>query len=253
MFRRELNIIGSAFLYFSRLPMPFKVEYKKENQAFILTWFPLVGIVVGAIGGLAYFAFSFFLPHLPSIILALGAMILATGAFHEDGWADVCDAFGGGYSTEQKLTIMKDSRVGAYAAIGIFFLLALKISLLYSIKAVEIPLVLIVAHALSRFPLLLLSKFWHNARSENSKSKDSSAPLSWGRISLAFMLAILPLLFFEPIVFAVIPLVIISSLLAGRYFNKHLGGYTGDCLGMAQQVNELLIFAFFCAMDYNIA
>ncbi len=252
MLKRELNILFSAILYFTRLRLPFKIDYKKENQQLILTWFPLVGILVGSIGALVYFLTAIILPHLAAIVLSLGAMVLATGAFHEDGWGDVCDAFGGGYGKDQILIIMKDSRVGAYAAIGLIFLFAIKIVALNSIPGTKIPLVFITAHALSRWPVLLITKFWTNARPTGaSKSRDSSSPLSWKRIFVAFIVSLLPLLLFPYIAFAIVPAIIVATLLSGLYFYRHIGGYTGDCLGTAQQINEVLIFLFFCFLSYK--
>ncbi len=252
MVKRELNIILSAFLFFTRVRLPFHVDYKKENQQFILTWFPLIGIFVGTVGGLSYYLSAFIFPQLVCVVLALGAMVLTTGALHEDGWGDVCDAFGGGYSKEQILNIMKDSRVGAYAAIGLIFLFAIKIAALSGISESKIPTLFIAAHALSRWPVLLITKFWQNARQTGaSKSRDSSSPLSWARILLALLIALLPLLLFPWIVFAIVPVIVIATLLAGKYFEKHIGGYTGDCLGVAQQINEVLIFLFFCFLSFK--
>ncbi|PIF02217.1 MAG: adenosylcobinamide-GDP ribazoletransferase [Draconibacterium sp.] len=252
MLKRELNIILSAFLFFTRVRLPFKIDYKKENQQLILTWFPLIGIFIGGIGGLCYYLLAFVLPQLVCIILSLGAMILITGALHEDGWGDVCDAFGGGYNKEQILNIMKDSRVGAYATIGLIFLFAIKIAALNSVLESKIPMLFIAAHALSRWPVLLITKFWENSRQTGgSKSRDSSSPLSWLRILLALVIALLPLLLFPWIVFSILPVVIVATLLAGKYFQKHIGGYTGDCLGMAQQINEVLIFLFFCFLSFK--
>jgi adenosylcobinamide-GDP ribazoletransferase len=252
MFKSELNIILSAFLFFTRVRLPFHVDYKKENQQLILTWFPLIGIFVGGVGALCYYLSAFIFPQLVSIILSLGAMVLTTGALHEDGWGDVCDAFGGGYSKEQILIIMKDSRVGAYAAIGLIFLFALKIAALNGVAGIKIPALFISAHALSRWPVLLLTKFRKNARTDGaSKSRSSSSPLSWPRILVALVIAVLPLLLFPLIAFTIVPVVIVSTLLAGQYFAKHIGGYTGDCLGAAQQINEVLIFLFFCFLSYK--
>ncbi|MFV0364922.1 MAG: adenosylcobinamide-GDP ribazoletransferase [Mangrovibacterium sp.] len=241
MIKRELNILLSSFLFFTRLHFPFKVEYRPENQSLILTWFPLVGLVVGAIGAMGYTLSAYAFPHFVSIILSVALMILSTGALHEDGWADVCDAFGGGYNKEQKLRIMKDSCVGAYAVIGLIMLFALKIFTLASIEPARLPLVLVAAHALSRWSVLLLPKFWHNARSENSKSLDSSSALSWRRIIFALAIASLPLFFFSWTSFLAIPLIAASSLLTGIYFAHHIDGYTGDCLGVVQQLNEVLL------------
>ncbi len=250
--KRELNIILSSFLYFTRVRLPFSVDYKKENQQLILTWFPLIGIFVGGVGALSYYLSVFIFPQLVSIILSLGAMVLTTGALHEDGWGDVCDAFGGGYNKEQILNIMKDSRVGAYAAIGFIFLFAVKIAALDGISGTKIPALFVAAHALSRWPVLLITKFWENARQTGaSKSRDSSSALSWMRILFALIIALLPLLLFSWIVFVIVPVVIVATLLAGKYFEKHIGGYTGDCLGVAQQINEVLIFLFFCFLSFK--
>lgn len=252
MLKRELNIIFSAILYFTRIPLPFKLNYKKENQQFVLTWFPFIGIIVGSIGALAYWLSAMILPHSVSILLAIGVMILTTGALHEDGWADVCDGFGGGYGKEHILRIMKDSCVGAYAVIGLIMLFALKIITLFAISSTKIPIILIATQALSRCPILLLTKFQKNARQTGeSKSRDSSNPLSWGRIMIAFALAFLPLLFLPRISFLLVPILIVVSLLSGCYFKKHIGGYSGDCLGATQQLNEITILLFFCALNHS--
>jgi adenosylcobinamide-GDP ribazoletransferase len=252
MLKQEINILLSAFMYFTRIRLPFKVDYIKENQQYILTWFPLVGMFIGGIGAFVCYCLSFILPQLLVVVLSLGTMVLITGALHEDGWGDVCDGFGGGYTKDRILEIMKDSRVGAYAAIGLIFLFLLKVTALDGITFSKLPLVFIVAHSLSRWPVLLITKFWKNARQTGaSKSRDTSSPLSWGRIVLAFVIAIAPLFLFHWIVFAIVPVVVIATLFAGRYFYKHIDGYTGDCLGVAQQINEVLIFILFCLLSYN--
>lgn len=250
MFKREINIFLSAFVFFTRVPL--KVDYIKENQSFILTWYPVVGIFVGGVGALTYYLGALAFPHLVAIILSLAIMVWLTGALHEDGWGDVFDAFGGGYGKEQILHIMKDSLMGAYAVIGLIFLFAIKIGALQYVVAAKIPLLFIASHALSRWPVLLITKYWENARTTGaSKSRDSSGALSWRRILWALATAVAPLLFFPWLAFLIVPLIIVASLLCGRYFFRHIGGYTGDCLGVVQQTNEVLIFLFFCFMSFK--
>ncbi|MGQ1947840.1 adenosylcobinamide-GDP ribazoletransferase [Geofilum sp. OHC36d9] len=252
MIKRELNILQSAFLFFTRIRIPWKVKYVKENQSLILTWFPFVGLFVGGIGAMAYIVGFWLFPKPVATILALAAMVLATGALHEDGWGDLFDAFGGGYGKDHILTIMKDSRVGAYAVIGLIFLITLKIGALQNIPNSRIPLLFVAAHALSRWPVLLVTKFWDNARPTGaSKSRDSSSALSWGRITWAFIPAILPLCFFPIFSFFIVPVIVVATFLAGRYFYRHIGGYTGDCLGVVQQINEILIFLYFSFLSYH--
>ncbi|PWD98415.1 adenosylcobinamide-GDP ribazoletransferase [Marinilabilia rubra] len=242
---RELNILFSSILYFTRLSLPFKVEYRKENQQLALTWFPLVGAIVGGLAALVFWLMSLYLPHTVAVIVSLGASVLVTGAFHEDGFADVCDAFGGGYSKDQRLKIMKDSRVGAYALIGVVILFALKIALLIEIQPLWIPVILITSHVLSRWSTLIISMGWNYARpTEESKSRDTSHPISWVRFFGATGLGLLPFLLFDSWwVLVTIPVVTLFSWLAGSWFQKRIGGYTGDCLGSVQQVNEVLVMA----------
>jgi adenosylcobinamide-GDP ribazoletransferase len=243
MIKREINILFSSVLYFTRLSLPFKVEYRKENQHLALTWFPLIGIIVGGIGALVFFGAEKVLPQPVAVLLSLGVSVLVTGAFHEDGFADVCDAFGGGYTPDQRLKIMKDSRVGAYAAIGVVLLFALKIALLTEIDGYWVPFVLVAAHALSRWSALIIAMKWQYARpTGESNSRDTSHPVSWIRFVLAFVLGTSPLMLFDSWwVLATIPAVVLLSLFAGIWLQKRIGGYTGDCLGAVQQVNELLI------------
>jgi adenosylcobinamide-GDP ribazoletransferase len=240
---REINILFSSILYFTRLSLPFKVEYRIENQQLALTWFPLIGAVVGGLGALVFWLVNLYLPHSVAVITSLAASVLITGGFHEDGFADVCDAFGGGYNKDQRLKIMKDSRVGAYALIGVVLLFAMKIALLIEIQTLWVPVILITSHVLSRWSTLIISWGWSYARPKgDSKSRDTSHPISWFRFIWATILGFSPLLLFESWwALVTIPVVIIFSMLAGTWFHKRIGGYTGDCLGAVQQVNEVLV------------
>ncbi len=243
MIKREFNILFSSLLYFTRLSLPFKVEYRKDNQQLALTWFPLIGAIVGGLGALVFWLVNLYMSQSVAVIMSLGASVLVTGAFHEDGFADVCDAFGGGYNKDQRLKIMKDSRVGAYALIGIVLLFSLKIALLVEAKALWIPVIIVSSHVVSRWSTLIISMGWSYARPNGeSKSRDTSHPISWGRFVWATFLGIMPLVLFESwMVLVTIPVVTLFSLLAGIWFQNRIGGYTGDCLGAVQQINEVLI------------
>ncbi|MDN5291651.1 MAG: adenosylcobinamide-GDP ribazoletransferase [Anaerophaga sp.] len=247
MIKRELNILFSSILYFTRLSLPFKIEYRKENQQLATTWLPLIGIIVGSIVAAVFFFADKVLPQSVAVLLSLTAGVLVTGAFHEDGFADVCDAFGGGYTADQRLRIMRDPRVGAYAVTGIVLLFSMKIALLIEMDAYWIPFVLIAAHTLSRWSVLIISMGWQYARpTGESKSRDISHPVSRKRFIWAFIMGVSPLFLFDSWWGLVtVPGVVISALLAGVWCRKRIGGYTGDCLGALQQVNEVLIMAWF--------
>lgn len=237
-------------MFFTRIPCPRSIVYQKGDLQQARRYFPLIGWIVGGISALIFWGCQIFLPMSISVILAVIAGILATGAFHEDGFADICDSFGGGWTKEQILTIMKDSRVGAYGAIGIGLMLLIKIILLYELALFGSSLVvicLISGHAISRWVSSSYADTWEYVQ-DTDKSK--SKPIASARLSIIprfFMLlfGVLPLLLFmDMALFAFIAAftAYLSKWILGPWFVKHIGGYTGDALGTAQQVSEVIFY-----------
>jgi adenosylcobinamide-GDP ribazoletransferase len=217
-------------------------------------YFPFIGWIVGSICFLAFYLFSLFLSTETAVILAIIASILTTGAFHEDGFADVCDGFGGGWTKEKILMIMKDSAIGAYGAIGLVLLFLLKFKLLSESIALFngqnsyllIFLLFISAHALSRLAAISIIFTHEYSRDDaSSKSKPIAKKHTWKEISGSFFFGLLPLFVFSyfqyKFLLAIIPVFIMRYFLA-RYFQKWIDGYTGDCLGATQQVCEVVYY-----------
>src|SRR4051812_43461768 len=128
--KKELHIFFTALMFYTRIPCPKNIDHNPDYLNKATRYFPLIGWIVGSISFLAFYVSSLFLSIESAIILAIIASILTTGAFHEDGFADVCDGFGGGWTKEKILLIMKDSAIGAYGAIGLVLLFLLKFKLL---------------------------------------------------------------------------------------------------------------------------
>ena len=147
---RELNCFFNAWAFFSRMPSPSWVEFSDEELNRSSRYFPLVGLIIGLAGALTYFVFSFDLPANIAVLLSMVVTVLLTGGFHEDGWADVCDAFGGGWDKPQILSIMKDSRIGTYGTLGLVFMLTLKFLALSALPLVVALLAMLVGHCFSR-------------------------------------------------------------------------------------------------------
>lgn len=236
----QLNLFLLALSFYTRLPCPKNLDYSLLPQASICL--PLIGWVIGCLAGLSYYLADLVWPQTTAVIVAISCGILLTGAFHEDGFADVCDGFGGGYDKRQILAIMKDSRIGAYGTLGILLLIALKISILSALPANSIPLILLAGHSISRLPPLLLMQKYAYARSDSSKG--SSAVYSHGTHELLFagIIALLPLLLLPLLCCLAIFFIGVVSWRLGEYFNYHIGGYTGDCLGASQQVAECVFY-----------
>jgi len=229
-----------ALSFYTRLPVPQSQDHTKLAQAVL--YLPLVGWLVGSIMAASYYLANFLWPQTTAIILALIIGIFVTGAFHEDGFADVCDGFGGGWGKQRILEIMKDSCIGVYGFIGLLLIFLLKISLLNGMFAADVPLVLLAGHSISRLPPLLLMYHYNYARIYDSKSQGAVYKPNPGELFFAATIALLPVLLLPVLcVSAIIPVLVVNGYL-GRYFNRHIGGYTGDCLGASQQLAETVFY-----------
>lgn len=255
MIRRELQIFFAALMFFTRLPCP---RWTGETQTHLnkaARYFPLIGWIVGAIGAGVVWLGSCWFPYPLAILLSMIATILATGAFHEDGFTDVCDGFGGGWTKEDILRIMKDSRVGAFGVMGIGLMLATKFLSLNALPLRFLPAVLIAGHSLSRFASTsLLYTHVYVREDALSKSKPLAQQISLAELCVAGMFGIVPLLLvivtggpFWHILMC-LGMVWVTCWGMGRYFTHWIGGYTGDCLGAVQQITEVVFYLTWVAL-----
>ncbi|HTJ96106.1 MAG TPA: adenosylcobinamide-GDP ribazoletransferase [Rhodocyclaceae bacterium] len=227
--------------FFTRVPVPAWVGHDQEQLNYAARYFPLVGALVGLSGALITWLAAWALPLSVAVLLGMATTILITGAFHEDGFADSCDGFGGGWSKADVLRIMKDSRIGSYGAIGIGFLLLLKWNALMELD--DLLPALIAAHAGSRAAAVVLMYGLEYVRDEDSKAKPLVQGVSgWALIvALAFGLVPCVLMTWQQALMGVL-LLAITTWLAARYFVRRIGGYTGDALGALQQVGEVAFY-----------
>ncbi|PQJ73041.1 adenosylcobinamide-GDP ribazoletransferase [Polaribacter butkevichii] len=246
--KKEFHYFLTAILFFTRIPCPKWVGHSSEMLNKSNRYFSLVGILVGAIAALIYYLATFIFTPEIAIILSMIASIWTTGAFHEDGFADSCDGFGGGWTKEKILLIMKDSRLGTFGVIGLFSILILKFSAIQtlSVAHINIPLLIISGHAISRFTATILLYTHPYVRDiDSSKIKPTTTQMSTKSLVISFIFGVLPLFFFKNywVFLSLIPLLITYWYLA-RFFKKWIGGQTGDCAGALQQVAEVVFYLF---------
>jgi adenosylcobinamide-GDP ribazoletransferase len=245
---QQLRLFFIALQFFTRLPIPRWVGFQPEWLQQAARYFPLVGLVVGTVTAAVYGVASWFWPQPVAVLLSTAAGIYLTGAFHEDGFADVCDGFGGGQTPARVMEIMTDSRVGAYGAIGIALLLALKCVTLAQLPATSVAAALLLAHPLSR--LAATSLIW---RLDYVKAQGKAKPLAQQMSTLEFAFA--AILTFVPLALllafgalassalqAAVAAAALVTLWLARKFVARIGGFTGDCLGSVQQVAEVGIY-----------
>ncbi len=247
----QVRLFFIALQFFTRIPIPGWVGFEKAWLHHASRYFPLVGVVVAAVAAFVYFAAQLLWPAPVAVLLSTAAAIYLTGAFHEDGFADMCDGFGGGMTRERVMDIMKDSRIGTYGAVGAGLLLALKCCLLAAMPATSVVAALLLAHPLSRLAASGLIWKLQYARDEG-KAKPLAQEMSNLEFAIATVCTLIPLLAatfwlgWPAVAVSVVAAFAAAGWLALK-FVRCIGGYTGDCLGAVQQVSEVMVYLSVCA------
>lgn len=252
----QLLLLAISFL--TRLPVQlrFNVSGAHLNQA--SRYFALVGLLLGGLLALSYGIFQLLLPASISVLLMMAVGLLLTGAFHEDGWANVWDGFGGGWQVSQKLAIMKDSRLGTYGAAALFIMLLVKFqSLLFlSESLITVLSAIVIGQCVSRVVATSLIMGMEYV-SEDATSKVKPLAMHLSVTSLVTLLVTAATLLVSLIavgvllwqtVFILVAVLLILRVILIRWFKQQLGGYTGDCLGAAQQLSEIAIYLTFVSV-----
>jgi adenosylcobinamide-GDP ribazoletransferase len=242
----RLFLIAVQFL--TRLPVPDKLQTSEETLGKATKFFPLVGVIVGAGAALTFWLLQLLLPHSAAVLFAIIFTAFITNGFHEDGLADTFDGFGGGWTKEQALEIMRDSRLGTYGALALVFLILGKYSFLSSIAhgpqggPGQVWRWLIVAHTASRWTVLPLCAWLPYARAEGQgklvAKQVGKAEIFIGSVTF---FATIFLLSWQSALAAVL-VTGLATLLSGFYYRARLSGVTGDCLGATNQIAEVSLY-----------
>ena len=205
--------------------------------------FPVAGIVVGIVGAVVYgIAYRLGLTFWPAAALCVAATMTLTGCLHEDGLADTVDGFGGGKTREQKLAIMRDSRIGTYGVCALVIAILLRVSALALLGAAgPVAAALIAAHGAGRGVMPALMALLPAARSDGLAASAGQPPLGSvvAAAAIGFVILILCLGLGHGI--AALIVVAIAAALLGWLSLNQIGGQTGDVLGAAEQVSEIVI------------
>lgn len=254
MLRKEFHIFLTTLAFYTRIPIPANIEFANEMLKKTSRYFPLIGMIVGGIGAAIFLLFYTILPSSIAIIISIITTILVTGAFHEDGFADFCDGFGQGSSPENILEIMKDSHIGSYGIAGLILMLLTKFISLSLIHSIEIPLILISAHALSRLmPVCMIFTTTYVRKDKQSKTKHIGQKGSAISFCVAIFMGTISLIFIPwKASVIIIPLLLILFVLFRWWSIRKIGGYRGDVLGALQQLAEITIYLGFIVYKQNL-
>lgn len=251
-----------AVRFYSRLPLPpfpwEKSPYDMPSFGQIILWLPAAAFTI-AIPGTLVLALALWVGLSPWIAaaLAIASTTLATGAFHEDGLADVADGWGGGYTLERRLSIMGDSLLGSFGVCALILNFTLRIGGLAAIIThTSIPgacAALLIAAIISRVSTLYIIVYIPPVTlPEATYTAETFKPsLYLGSLSIAFAACVLLGFYFFSFtgLLLVLILQLLFSYLFGRLSLKMISGQTGDVAGAAEQISEIICFlvlSLFC-------
>lgn len=248
--RHELRLLAVALQFLTRLPVRAPAPWQPQWLSDCVRHFPAIGLLVGSIGALVLLGALTLWPPSVAALLALGATVLLTGAFHEDGLADTADALGGLVSRERALAIMKDSRIGSYGAVALVLVLGLRVALaaaLVTHAPILAAATLALGHMVSRCAAVaVMAALPYAGDADHAKAKPLAQGVGWGSVAGALAwcaLAAAAGLAWQPVAWrawlAGALACAATAALMLAWLHKRLGGYTGDTLGASEEAAQI--------------
>lgn len=237
-----------AVQFLTRLPVPVLArltpEQAADGLARAMAWLPPVGTLIGSATAATFIVAGQWWPPLLAALLALALEALLTGAFHEDAVADFCDAFGGTARSETALRIMRDSRIGSYGTLGLGLAVAMRVAAIVALPSALAVVAIVGAATLARLGAVLLAAILPPAQADGAAARMGSG-MPPRRVALALLLAapgLVPLAILRPtaLLAALVAIAVLLAWLA-RFLRARIGGSTGDCLGFAAYMAQLLV------------
>jgi adenosylcobinamide-GDP ribazoletransferase len=240
--RRQVSTFLAAVMFLTRVPVGNAHEFRLEDLASSAIYFPVVGALVGLTGGVTLLT-SYAVPSFVAVLICMLVTLCITGGLHEDGLADSADGLVGGQDPQRRLEIMKDSRIGTYGALALWFSLTAKLVLIQSLLAVSVVtavLTVVVGHSLGRASTVALLAGLPYVRTGESKSGPFGNKVTYTQLTIGlvfpFILSVALLHLPGLCCFVAASAV---ALACGFHFKRKIGGITGDCLGATNQLVEL--------------
>lgn len=241
----SLRLFLATLQFMTRIPVPerWTQGLALDNYERGIIGFPFIGLIVGVIGGVV---FTLLAPWCGVPLAALGyvlALALVTGAFHLDGLADTCDGVFSARKREQMLEIMRDSRLGTNGGLALIFIVVAKVLVVSELALRDAPMLLMLtaASVAGRTVIVLLMYRQRYAREGNGLGNIYIGKVT-GKQTLVTLAggAILTLLLAQGAALLALVMSMVVVALLATYLRRRLGGQTGDTLGAAAEVGELV-------------
>lgn len=225
------------------------LEMTEEQLGGSMAWFPLVGLVLGLILAGVRYAVDMVLPSSVADVIAIIILVVLAGSLHLDGLADTVDGLAGGRDRERILAIMKDSRIGSFAVVALILVILLKVVALIEVPADMKYQTLLVIPVLGRWSTVVLASFFLYARSGPGVAQaftqfaGKKELLVSSLITAALMIGLF--LWYGVLIVAITGC---FTMLFGLFFKRRIGGVTGDIMGAACEVVEVITLLAMCAL-----
>jgi adenosylcobinamide-GDP ribazoletransferase len=250
---QALNSFLTALSFLTRFPVRINSEADHTiSLSKSITFFPVVGAIIGAITAGVYLILEPYLPRPVLSVIILALPVFVTGGIHFDGLMDTCDGIFSGRSRERSLEIMRDSRIGSMGAIAGILNVMLRYSVLLELPAAAMPVVLIAQASVGRLVMSLALHFFPYARKEGlgqGFAQDKKPVYAIWAVALGLLI----IFFAIGIAGLLIALVTITlTLFTAVWVERKLGGLTGDVYGALNEVSENIFLLLFLAVTTSM-
>ncbi len=231
-----------ALTFLTTLPIPFRKTLTPREVAASLSWFPLVGFLLGVIISLVFSLLSHLFPRPVNSAVVVAILVLLTGGFHLDGLADTADGFLSARSRPGEiLSIMKDSSIGTMGALGLMLIILLKYATISQLPDQQVLYCLLLMPVYGRFAIVLLAFLSTYARSEGGLGEAITQQVSSKEMTVAAILTIIGTLLLTGLKgFLILAIIVIYTWGIKVYSTRRINGITGDLLGFCCETCEAL-------------
>jgi adenosylcobinamide-GDP ribazoletransferase len=242
--------LRTAWIFLTRVPAG---DDPRPDGARAVPWFPIIGAIVGAMSAAIWLGGRELVGPLPAAAVAIAAGALVTGAFHQDGLADMADGFGGGWDREQRLMIMKDSRHGTYGVTALVLVVVVQVAALAPHGAAQGATALVAAHALGRAAAIALAAIAPPALLDGrglgtGHARGVHRGATWAGVAAGFAIAGALL---GVGALAAATATACTTVACGALAWRKIGGFTGDVLGAAEQLGETAVLLTTAALAHH--
>jgi len=247
----EIKRLVLAMQFMTRLPIPIEIDVEKREFYRTASYFPVVGIVIGSILSLLYFALKNFFSREIVMTFIVAFSYVLTGAMHIDGLSDTFDGLFSNKDKSKMLEIMRDSRLGTNGVLAAIFIVVLKILFLTNIHENITLTALLITPIIGRLSIVFSMMISKSARGGEGLGGLMLGKVGIREFAIAFVISIATSYFILPLaVFVkILTISLFVTYIVSKYISLRIGGMTGDTLGAVNELAELTALICFVSVS----